>query len=84
MNVEKSILLEIFCEDFFKGDDFKVTSLSLFEAKVEDKNKDIIYLLAKDNNIIECYESNRFKPFKKLQLVETITNSFDFAWKVLK
>lgn len=92
MLIQKLLLLRVFCYDHFESDDFKVTYLpKRGEAIVEVANGDCILLVAKENNIVECYEDNfnKNKPFGTYQFLEGfyIKNSlarFEYGWKVLK
>lgn len=81
MKIQKLLLLKAFCYDNLKND-FKVTFLPITGiAIVEDANGDILFLVAKEDNIVECCEGYCLKPFRTVQLVETFQNSFKYGWK---
>lgn len=81
MKIQKLLLLKAFCYDNLKND-FKVTFLpNTSIAIVEDANGDILFLIAKKDNIVECCEGYCLKPFRTLQFVETFQNSSKYVWK---
>lgn len=90
MNIQKLLLLRVFCYDNLKNDDFEVTYLPLSgKAIVKDVNGDCILLVAKENNIVECYEYNPKNLFRTMQFTETSSfknsiYSSKYEWKDLK
>lgn len=90
MKYHEFLLLKAFCYDNLKNDNFKVTYLPLSgKAIVNDANGDCILLVAKENNIVECYEYNPKKLFRTMQLTETSSfensiYSLEYGWKYLK
>lgn len=87
MKIQELLLLRVFCLDNFKSDDFKVIYLpKKGMAMVKDANGDCILLVAKENNIVECYEDNTIKPFRIFQFEEKFyfkNSRLDYWWKVL-
>lgn len=84
MKNEKLLLLKVFVMDHFDNPNFKVTYLpSLGKAIVEDIDKNVIFITARDNNIVECSEGFTCKVFRKLQMIETFHHSYEYAWRVL-
>ncbi len=90
MNIQKLLLLRVFCYDNLKSGDFKVTYLSnQGRAIVEDLNGECTLLVAKENNIVECYVDNSKKPFRTMQFIEDFyfKNSrcyLEYGWKLIK
>lgn len=88
MKIQELLLLRVFCYDYFKSDNFKVIYLAKQgRAIVEDANGDCILLVAKENNIVECYEDNSNKPFKIFQFEEKFyfkNSRLDYWWKLIK
>lgn len=81
---KKLLLLKIFVMETFDNQNFKVTYLpSKGKAIVEDINKDVIFLTAKDNNIVECSEGDNSKVFRRLQLVKAVSPCTEDVWRVL-
>lgn len=86
---QKLLLLRVFCYDNLKNDGFEVTYLpKQGRAIVEDVDGDCILLVAKENNIVECYEENSTKPFRTMQFIEGfyIKNfhaRLEYRWKDL-
>lgn len=77
MKIQELLLLRVFCYDNLKNDDYEVTYLlKQGRAIVENSNGDCILLVAKENNIVECYEENSIKPFRTMQFIE-------YEWKDL-
>ena len=77
MKIHELLLLRVFCYDNLKNDNFEVTYFpKQSKAIVEDANGDYILLVAKENNIVECYEANSIKPFRTMQFIE-------YGWKDL-
>lgn len=71
MKIQELLLLRVFCYDNLKNDDYEVTYLlKQGRAIVENSNGDCILLVAKENNIVECYEENSIKPFRTMQFIE--------------
>ena len=84
MKNQKLLLLKLFVMDHFDSPNFKVTYLpSLGKAIVEDINKDIITLVAKDNNIVDVCEGFTCRVFRRLQMIETFHHSYEYAWRLL-
>lgn len=84
MKDKKLLLLKVFVMDHFDSTKFKITYLpSLGKAIVEDINKDIIILVAKEDNIVEVCDGFTYKVFRRLQMIETFHHSYEYAWRVL-
>lgn len=89
MKIHELLLLRVFCHDNLKNDDYEVTYLlKQGRAIVENSNGDCILLVAKENNIVECYEENSIKPFRTMQFIESyfIENfhpRLKYGWKDL-
>lgn len=72
MKIQELLLLRVFCYDNLKNDDYEVTYLlKQGRAIVENSNGDCILLVAKENNIVECYQENSIKPFRTMQFIES-------------
>ena len=81
---KKLLLLKLFVMDHFDSEKFKVTYFpSLGKAKVEDENNDTIFLVAKDNNFVECRSGYTMELFRTLQMIETFQHSCEYAWRVM-
>ncbi len=75
MKIHEYLLLRAFCHDNLKNDDYEVTYLlKQGRSIVENSNGDCILLVARENNIVECYDS--IKPFRTMQFIE-------YEWKDL-
>lgn len=90
MKYHEFLLLKAFCYDNFKSNDFKVTYMPLSnKAIVKNANGECTLLVAKKNNIVECYVDNSKKPFKTFQFGENFyfKNScyfLEYVWKLIK